>query len=330
MGHLKATMEKYGQASNARLNLKKTVAFPLSNTCRLMMQALQQDQVQIHTILQDNALVYLGYPVALNTRQRDLFLDNILSKIKIQIGLHSGRQVSVLGRGLIANSLILSRLWHIVSVVQPPRTWIRKVQSVVRKFVCPFFPAPSWEFITQRRKTGGLGLVDIATQAKAFQLRAVQRLCSNVKSFATPILKGLLKEHTQSEYPLAPFLAPNHCLEARRGYFTGAPTIRGLVSTFQLLPPVIWSKGSVDRPPALSTLLSSMVPDWMESTRPPHPPTGVWIRLSGSNGRTKVREPANSSLYHTRSGLAGCATTSHYRIMPRWAFSGCTKPCSSS
>ena len=154
-GHLKATMEKYGQASNARLNLKKTVAFPLSNTCRLMMQALQQDQVQIHTTLQDNALVYLGYPVALNTRQRDLFLDNILSKIKIQIGLHSGRQVSVLGRGLIANSLILSRLWHIVSVVQPPRAWIRNVQSVVRKFFCPFFPAPSCEFITQRRKTGG-------------------------------------------------------------------------------------------------------------------------------------------------------------------------------
>ncbi|KAF8923064.1 hypothetical protein BGZ47_005076, partial [Haplosporangium gracile] len=87
-------MDTFGRASNAKLNLKKTVAFPLYRTVGELSHAFQQDRVVIHSARVDNALTYLGYPLALNTAQRDSFFNNIHKKIEHHINLHQGRQLS--------------------------------------------------------------------------------------------------------------------------------------------------------------------------------------------------------------------------------------------
>ncbi|KAG0299672.1 hypothetical protein BGZ97_003588, partial [Linnemannia gamsii] len=46
---LKDIMDLFGRASNAKLNLKKTVAFPLYKNVGALSQALQQDHVVIHS-----------------------------------------------------------------------------------------------------------------------------------------------------------------------------------------------------------------------------------------------------------------------------------------
>ncbi|OAQ22156.1 hypothetical protein K457DRAFT_40555, partial [Linnemannia elongata AG-77] len=168
---LKEIMDTFGRASNARLNLKKTVAFPLFRNIGTLSHALQQDHVHIHSKRAEDALVYLGYPIALTRTQRDAFFDNIHKKIKHHINLQHGRQLSVLGRSIIANSLLLSRLWHVIAVHPPTRQWTKRVQGSIRKFTVPFFPSPSWNHLCLRRSQGGLGLVDIGSQTIAFQLR---------------------------------------------------------------------------------------------------------------------------------------------------------------
>lgn len=272
---LKGIMDTFGRASNARLNLKKTVAFPLFKSVGALSQALQQDHVHIHSKRAEGALVYLGFPLALNKTQRDSFFDNIYTKIKHHINATHGRQLSVMGRGLIANSLLLSRLWHVISVQPPTRSWTRKVQGSIRKFTLPFFPAPSWNFICLRRSQGGLGLVDIGSQAVAFQLRAVQRICSDSTSFMVSFFKDMICTATSSDYPLAPFVNPDFYLTPGKKYFRPHSILRGLVQAIKTIPPVSWTQAEAEAAP-VGTMLATLLPQWLHADGVPAPHPPLW------------------------------------------------------
>lgn len=88
---LKAIMELYG---SARLNLKKTVTFTLKGSMdQALAQVFHQHQVRIHYCDAAGALADLRYSIALTSFQWN--------------------------RANIANSLILSKLWHILAVNPP-------------------------------------------------------------------------------------------------------------------------------------------------------------------------------------------------------------------
>ncbi|KAG0249485.1 hypothetical protein BG011_009258, partial [Mortierella polycephala] len=131
---LKGIMDTFVRASNARLNLKKTVAFLLFKNVGVLSYALQQDHVHIYSKHAEDSLMYLGSPIAQTRQQRDSFFDNAHNKIKHHIDTLHGRNLSVMGRGLIVNSLLFSRLWHVISVQSPTRQWAKKVQGTVQKF----------------------------------------------------------------------------------------------------------------------------------------------------------------------------------------------------
>ncbi|KAI9265822.1 hypothetical protein EDC94DRAFT_604191 [Helicostylum pulchrum] len=48
------------------------------------------------------------------------------------------RHLSVRGSGLVANTILLSRVWHILRVVLVPPKWIKDIRSIVSQFVLPF------------------------------------------------------------------------------------------------------------------------------------------------------------------------------------------------
>lgn len=272
---LKGIMDTFGRASNARLNLKKTVAFPLFKNVGALSQALQQDHVHIHSKRSADALVYLGFPLALTRMQRDSFFNNIHNKIKHHINAMHGRQLSIMGRSLIANSLLLSRLWHVISVQPPTRSWTRKVQGSIRTFTLPFFPAPSWNFICLRRSQGGLGLVDIGSQTVAFQLRAVQRICSDSTSFMIFFFKDMLCKVTSSDYPLAPFVNPDFYLTPGKKYFRPYSILRGLVAAIKTIPPLSWTQADAEAA-SVGTLLATLLPQWLNADGVPEPHPPLW------------------------------------------------------
>ena len=270
---LKKIMDTFGRASNARLNLKKTVAFPLFKGVGALSHALQQDNVHVHSKRAEEALVYLGFPIALTRGQRDSFFGDIHTKIKHHINMQHGRNLSVMGRGLIANSLLLSRLWHVISVQPPTRQWTKKVQGSIRKFAVPFFPAPSWNHLCLRKSQGGLGLVDIGSQSVAFQLRAVQRICSDSKSFMVTFFKDLLCSTTASHYPLAPFANPDFFLVTGKKFFRPHSILRGLVQAIKTVPSLPRMQVIADSTP-IGSLLATLLPQWLtaDDVPEPHPP----------------------------------------------------------
>jgi len=290
---LKEIMHTYGRASNARLNLRKTVAFPLHNNLGPLQGSFQRDGVQTHSKNAEEALIYLGFPIALTPRQRNHFFNSIHLKIKKHISLLGGRQLSVLGRGTIANSLLLSRLWHAMTVHSPSQAWTKQVQSTIRKYVVPFFPAPSWDHLCLRRSQGGLGLVDIKSQSLALQLRAVQRICSTATSFMATYFKDLLSKASQSEHPLAAFADPELYLERRQRFLECQPTLKRLVQAVTIIPRISWEDINEARI-TVGTLMATRLNIWIAAGgRPePHPPRWrmdrvfrlVWTDQEASTG----------------------------------------------
>jgi hypothetical protein len=55
---------------------------------------------------------YLGYPIWFTNDQRTIFYKETISELERSVNIHSQRQLSVYGRAHLANTLILSKLWH--------------------------------------------------------------------------------------------------------------------------------------------------------------------------------------------------------------------------
>ncbi|KAI7860618.1 hypothetical protein BDC45DRAFT_430586, partial [Circinella umbellata] len=82
-----------------------------------------------------HALTYLGYPLYHSQAQLGGFLESLYNKIKHHVDFLQQRRLSVLGKSIIANSLLLSRLWHVLRVCIVPTSWLKKCNSLVRQYV---------------------------------------------------------------------------------------------------------------------------------------------------------------------------------------------------
>lgn len=108
------------------------------------------------------------------------------------------RHLSVRGSGLVANTILLSKVWHVLRVVLAPSRWIKDIKSIVSQFVLPFWPRPSFSVLCLPRKHGGLGLIDINQQHLALHLVYIQRLVSGPSNldFVSPWLVKCFQIYT--------------------------------------------------------------------------------------------------------------------------------------
>ncbi|CEG80106.1 hypothetical protein RMATCC62417_14488 [Rhizopus microsporus] len=108
-----------------------------------------------------------------NEQRSDVVLCGILMKsslreLKIKVQQHSfllkARGLSIRGTGIVANSLLLNKFWHVLRVVPAPKQWLQEIRTIVRTFVVPFKPALSWSTLCRKKKHGGISLVDVEDQ----------------------------------------------------------------------------------------------------------------------------------------------------------------------
>lgn len=171
-------LECYGRASNAKVNLSKTVMVSLSGQSHQdWISIASQYGAEWHDRNSHTATRYLGYPLYHNQKQLHEFLNAIKIKIARHIQLLKGRSLSIRGSSMVANSLLLSRTWHVLRVVPAPAPWLAEIKKLVRSFVLPFWPAPAWTTICLPRRFGGTSIIDIEDQALALHFVYIQRLC---------------------------------------------------------------------------------------------------------------------------------------------------------
>ena len=81
--------------------------------------------------------------------------------------------LSFIGRVLVVNSLCASKLWYIISVLQPPQNYISSLQKAFIDFVWQGRHWVKSDILYLRKSQGGLGLVHILSRLHAFRLRFI-------------------------------------------------------------------------------------------------------------------------------------------------------------
>ncbi|ORE01176.1 hypothetical protein BCV72DRAFT_217808 [Rhizopus microsporus var. microsporus] len=138
------------------------------------------------------------------------FLDELLGSTRLIAHRLTLRRLSIQGRGL-ANTLILSRIWHCLRVLTVPAYFLAEIHSIIDQFInSKSFPKVSFDTCRCPRKEGGLAVLDPATQLHALQLRRLRSLVqpdaeSNYNhSFALQALQYCLCSFSDSPSPILP------------------------------------------------------------------------------------------------------------------------------
>ncbi|KAK4515528.1 uncharacterized protein ATC70_010478 [Mucor velutinosus] len=169
---LQTAITMYMKASNALLNYHKTVATSLSGNPSATWQALLATYGinAWHDRTSATPLIYLGYPICSSITQRNVAFQKLYDSIRNAIALHSQRNISIRGRATILNSLIYSKLWHVLRLTTFTRAQLLSLRSLGTSFInFRIFPRLSFATLSLPRSAGGLGLLDPLSQQQALQ-----------------------------------------------------------------------------------------------------------------------------------------------------------------
>lgn len=185
-------LDTYGKASNARVSLQKTALLSLSfseTSHPQWVNIVSTQGVQWHGSTSISYVRYLGYLLHSANYQLQAFLRELKVKIQQYSFLLKARDLSVRRIGIVANPLLLSKLWHALRVVLAPKQWLQEICMIVRTFVVPSKPAPSWPTLCRKKKHCGISLVDVEDQNMALYMVCLKHLLSGGKAksdFLTP------------------------------------------------------------------------------------------------------------------------------------------------
>ncbi|SAL96026.1 hypothetical protein, partial, partial [Absidia glauca] len=193
------------------------------------------EQIKWHDAEDTKPVIYLGYPLYSTETQLQHFLDAIEWKITNHANMMKARSLSVLGRSLIANALLLSKLWHILRVTVTPNGWLSKIRRIIRGFIFPFSPHPSWSVACEPKSKGGLGVIDPEQQALALHNIHLHRLLEQVDDNPlSPVIRTLFQLYTGQRSLLPMMLMP----PLFKPMLTPIPHLRHLSMLLKRLPPV--------------------------------------------------------------------------------------------
>ena len=164
--------EDFREASGAKLNLDKTHLIGLGK-----WKDNQLEISNIRTVTQGRILgVILGHMVS--------YYDNwgpILDKVIKSLNFLNSRDVGMRGRGVLANTLSLSKLWYLSTVIQLPAEYLTMLNKQLFKFV---WSSKNYEPISRKTlmlkpKEGGLGIVNISLKDKVLKIMHIVRLLTH-------------------------------------------------------------------------------------------------------------------------------------------------------
>ena len=249
---LQMTINTYMKASNALLNFSKTEAFSLSGGCLPDWQSFLSsvDITSWHDRSSPSPLRYLGYPLCSSITQRNVAFSRVIDSIRQSCSLHSQRQLSIRGRATVLNTLLYSRLWHVLRLSRFTKSQMSMFQSIGSSFVNRrIFPRFSSEHLQLPRSKGGLDLMNPSLQQKALQWRWLYPILmsdssSSLDSVAMHTLRFLLDHFLSSStfssyryYLLFPEARRSvwfpHCLSPDKSFLN---VINNLIQALDHLP----------------------------------------------------------------------------------------------
>ena len=115
---------------------------------------------------------YLGCQVGINLPP-EAHIQPLLLSLRKKLIFWSSKNLSLVGRLVISNQVLLSSMWYILSSWLFSRSLLSKLQRLIRNFLWGSTdfnyvrPKVAWKTIIAPTSQGGLGLVDPLMQCKA-------------------------------------------------------------------------------------------------------------------------------------------------------------------
>jgi hypothetical protein len=218
---LKYHLNQYSLVSNAKFNQRKTEAFAINGQKDHQWQTILNDDsiLTYHTRHSVEPFRYLGFYITYTIAQRNFIQEKLLTKIKSAIRLYSTRNLSLRGRVTITNTLILTKIWYCLRLLQPTQEFLKSIQSLVYGFVWQKkVPLVAFDQMCLPINRGGLGVIHPLFHLMNLQVRHLRLLFR--KNQSKKIVAKLLLYHMsliagQNSCPLLSFVVPvlrNHSL----------------------------------------------------------------------------------------------------------------------
>lgn len=215
LARLNYHLDVYCQATNAKINYNKVEAVSLSgqNTWPYWRARLTDMHITKFTSnLDANPMIYLGFPLLQSVQQREVFMSGLKDNLRTAVQIHSVRNLSVVGKATVLNSLILAKCWYVLRVTPFAQADIQAIQAICTKFLRKgIFPVIPWATWTKPKPLGGLGVLDVALQQSALYFRWVQPLLhpSDSPHILDLMLVMLVNKQNQSAHVQVPLLFPH-------------------------------------------------------------------------------------------------------------------------
>ncbi|KAK4519880.1 uncharacterized protein ATC70_010124 [Mucor velutinosus] len=190
---LQQHMANYAAVSNAKFNDDKSEAFSLSGR-RSPAWVRAFEEIHVHTYHHQGSIAafrYLGLYFAYNHAQRAQTEEMLLNTVKTQCAIYSQRQLSIMGRVTVVNSLILSKMWYSLRMLRPTKRFLVNIKSCVYQFVWKKkWPLIRKDLISLPKSRGGLAVLNPSLQQFTLQKRWLNYLVEPQKypSFLLPFL----------------------------------------------------------------------------------------------------------------------------------------------
>ena len=170
-------INKFGAASGAKLNLHKFVGVWVSHTPRAWTWG---EEVGLKWLQPGEVTRYLGYPFGLHIAQKEK--DNKMrSQIRKHLHRWANNKLSLAGRIMVSNQVIMSSIWYLASCTDFSNQAIKLVSATVRNYI---WSSQKESFARARVKwatsvlpivRGGVKIIDPQWQASALLVKLLVR-----------------------------------------------------------------------------------------------------------------------------------------------------------
>ncbi|CDH60772.1 hypothetical protein RO3G_01429 [Lichtheimia corymbifera JMRC:FSU:9682] len=215
-------IQLYCRASNAKLNCHKTLAVSLNGHIPddWKQAFASHDLIHWHDRSCNEAATYLCFPLNSTADQLDQFLQLLLEKVKAHVNILKSRSLSIRGKALTANSLILSRLWYCLRILPSTQQFLNQITSIIIQYLQgKTLPKVSFMTCCRPKTEGGLGILHPIHHLLSLQLRWILPLISlhhayPDSSLADPYLRVCIQSFCNTLSPVIPILFPERRLNS--------------------------------------------------------------------------------------------------------------------
>lgn len=170
-------ISRFGATSGTKLNLHKSVGLWLSHNERAWQWG---EEAGMKWLLPGEVTRYLGYPFGLNIPQKEKD-GQMLGQIRKHLAKWANQPLSLAGRIMIANQVILSSIWYLASCTDYSGKALRIAKATVRNYIWLGKKESSarakvkWDIAVLPIVRGGIKILDPQWQASALLIKLLIR-----------------------------------------------------------------------------------------------------------------------------------------------------------